>query len=141
MKSFVIGLAFILFGKVSLCQDWYYVGVDKDGDKWYVKSSYVKKEDDYGSGENIKIWTKKELKKTTIKRKGKSLTYTNAKELQLILANCSDKRIKVITTTVYNSQGNVIVNYTYEDYEQEWIDIVPDSVGESVLNKICELFN
>lgn len=69
------------------------------------------------------------------------MTYTNAKELQLVIADCNDKKIKIITTTVYNAQGTVIDNYTYEEYEQEWIDIVPDSMGESMLDKICELFN
>lgn len=71
MKSFLLGLTLIFIGKVAACQDWIYVTSDKDGDKWYIKSSYVKKEADYGSAENIKIWTKKELKKTTIKKRAK----------------------------------------------------------------------
>jgi hypothetical protein len=141
MKSLIIALFFLFAGHSSFCQEWVYVGADTDGDKWYVKSSYIKKEGFNNPADEIRIWTKKELKKTTIKKNGKSLTYTNAKELQLIVVNCTDKQIKFVTTTVYNSQGKVIDSYTLEEYEQEWVDVVPDSMGEAMLNKICGLFN
>lgn len=141
MKSLLIALALLFFGHTSFGQDWIYVSSDKDGDKWYIKSTYVKKDGFGNAGDNIKIWTKKELKKTTVKKGGKTLTYTNAKELQLIIVDCTDRRIKIVTTTVYNSQGKSVDSYTYEEYEQEWMDVVPDSMGEVMLDKICELFN
>lgn len=141
MKSVIIILSLFLVGQTSYCQDWVSVGSDADGGKWYIKSTYVKKDGFGNSGDNIRIWTKKELKKTTIKKNGKSLTYTNVKELQLIVADCTDRKIKFVTTTVYNSQGKVIDSYTLEEYEQDWHDVVPDSMGEAMLDKICELFN
>jgi hypothetical protein len=140
MKAFILLISVLFIGHKSIAQDWTYVGSDTEGSKWYVKSSYVSK-DGYSNSGSIKIWTKKELKKTTVRKNGKTLTYTNAKELQLIFADCTDKRIKFVTTTVYNSQGKVVDSWTLEDYEQEWNDVVPDSMGEALLDKICELFN
>ncbi len=136
MKALIILISVLFIGQKSVCQDWVYAGSDAEGTKYYAKSSYVSK--DYGK---IKIWTKRESKKTTVKKNGKTLTYLNAKELQLIVVDCSEKKIKSITTIVYNAQGKVVDSYTLSDYEQEWIDIVPDSLGEAMLEKICELFN
>lgn len=141
MKTLIILISVLFMGYKGIAQDWLYVSSDKEGSKWYVKSSYVSRDGYDGNSGNIKIWTKKELKKRTIKKKGKTLTYTNAKELQLIFADCSDRKIKFVTTTVYNSEGNVIDSWTLEDYEQEWNDVVPDSMGEAMLDKICGLFN
>jgi len=141
MKSFLLILSILLAGQISYSQDWVSVGSDLDGNKWYVKSTYVKKEGFGDSGGEIRIWTKKELKKKTIKKNGKALVYLNVKELQLIVADCTDKKIKFVTTTVYNSQGKLIDTFTLEEYEQDWHDVVPDSMGEALLDKVCELFN
>jgi len=138
MKTFLILFSLLFLGQKSVAQDWILVGSDSDGDKWYIKSSYVSK-DNYGGG--IKLWVKKEVKKTTIKKKGQSFTYINAKELQLLVADCSERKIKFVASTLYNSQGKVVNNWTLEDFNQEWLDVVPDSIGEIMLEKICELMN
>jgi hypothetical protein len=138
MKTFLILFSLLFLGQKSVAQDWILVGSDSDGDKWYIKSSYVSK-DNYGGG--IKLWVKKEVKKTTIKKKGQSFTYINAKELQLLVADCSERKLKFVASTLYNSQGKVVNNWTLEDFNQEWLDVVPDSIGEIMLEKICELMN
>jgi hypothetical protein len=141
MKSLIIILSLFFVGHTSYCQDWVPVCTAADGGKWYIKSTYVKKDGFENSGDNIRIWRKIERKKTTIKKNGKSLTYTNVQKLQLIVVDCSDRKIKYVATVVYNSQGEVIDSYNFEEYEQEWNDVVPDSVDEATLDKICELFN
>lgn len=140
MKAFILIISILFIGNSSFAQDWTFVGADKDGNKWYVKSSYVSK-DEYTNNGIIKIWTKKEILKETIKKNGKSVTYSNVKELQLIFADCTERRIKFVSSVAYSAQGKVLNNWTLEDYEQEWNDVIPDSMGEAMLNKICELFN
>jgi hypothetical protein len=140
MKSTVLLAILLIVTLSSFAQDWVYVSSGADETKWYVKSEYVKK-GDYDSKDNIRIWTKKELKKTTIKKSGKNVTYTNVQELQLIVADCSERKIKFVSGTVYDSQGKLIDSWSVPDYSQEWADVVPDSMGEAMLDKICELFN
>lgn len=141
MKSIVLTSLFLFFCQFAFCQDWILVTSDKDGDKWYVKDSYVKKEGFSDLDNQFRIWTKREVKKKTIKKAGRSVIYLNVKELQLIVADCNDRKMKVVTTIIYDSQGKVIYNSTLQEYEQEWIDVVPDSIGEAMLDKICKLFN
>lgn len=141
MKSTFLTATLLMLALTSFAQDWVYVGADTENNNWYVKSEYVKKGDFDNSEGNIRIWTKKELKKTTIKKSGKNLIYTNVKELLLVVADCGERKIKFITITVYDSQGKLIDSYTSPDYAQEWVDVVPDSMGEAMLNKICELFH
>ena len=140
MKAFILFISILFIGNSSFAQDWTFVGADRDGNKWYVKSSYVSK-DEFTNNDIFKIWTKKEVLKETIKKNGKTLTYSNAKELQLIFADCTERRIKFVSSIVYSAQGKVLNNWSLEDYEQEWKDVIPDSMGEAMLNKICELFN
>ncbi len=138
MKALFILLSALFIGHKGLAQDWVYAGSDNEETKYYVKSTYVSK-DNYEGG--IKVWTKKEKKKATVKKNGKTLTYLNAKELQLLVIDCGEKKMKIVSTIVYNSQGKVVDSWTLKDYEQEWDDIVPDSMGEAMLDKTCELFN
>ena len=140
MKSIFLTTTIVMIALTSFAQDWVYVGADSDENKWYVKSEYVKKGSLDDSENSFRIWTKKELKKTTIKKNGKTLTYTNVKELQLIVADCEERKIKFVTNTVYDSQGKIIESNTLLDFLQAWVDVVQDSMGEAMLDKICELF-
>ncbi len=141
MRKLFIFLFLFLLSLKGISQDWTFVSTDVDGDKWYIKSSYISKRGFENLDNAIRIWTKKELKKKTVKKNGKSLIYANVKELQLIEADCNDKRIKIITTILYNSSGKVIDTRAVAEYEQEWRDTVPESMGEAIIQKICELFN
>lgn len=141
MKSLILSFITVFAGLISYSQDWVLAGSDKEDNNWYVKSSYVKKEESILGDEEIRIWIKKEWKKKTIKKAGKSYTYTNAKELMLVVADCENQRLKFVSSTVYNSEGKVVDNWKRQDFEQEWTDVVPDSVGEGLLKKICELFH
>ena len=57
MKTFLILFSLLFLGQKSVAQDWILVGSDSDGDKWYIKSSYVSKDN---SGGGIKLWVKKQ---------------------------------------------------------------------------------
>lgn len=138
MKTLILLFVTLFLEYNGFAQDWVYIGSDNDENKYYVKSTYVTKDVYEGS---IKLWIKKEMKKVTIKKNGKPINYLNAKELQLFEIDCNEKKIKIVSSIVYNSQGKVVDSWTLRDYEQEWNDIVPDSIGEAISDKTCELFN
>lgn len=140
MKKLFIILFLFFLGPSSYCQNWIYAGADAQDVEWYVKSTYIKKYKLGSSTEKIRLWIKIEFKEKKIENNGKPLTLKNAKELQLIIADCTDRKIKIVTTTTYNSEGMVIDNFNPNEFEQVWDDVVPDSIGDTVLNKICELF-
>jgi len=136
MKALIILVSVLLIGHKGIAQDWVYIGSDRKGSKWYIKSSYVTK--NYNS---IKIWSKQVNKSSTITKNGKKITLNNTYTVDLYEYNCSEQTSKLIGSTTYNSQGRVIKTFKVEEYNQEWDDVVPDSMGELILNKVCELFN
>jgi hypothetical protein len=141
MKQILIAFLLLFVGQKSFSQDWIFVSTDSEGDKTYVKSKYVKKGDEFGNEDVIKVWLKRESKVTSIYKKGKEVKVYNAKELILREYNCNTRQTKLIMVTTYNSKGSLVDTQKIPDYEQEWQDIVPDSIGEAIIDKVCELFN
>lgn len=54
--------------------------------------------------------------------------------------NCIQSQTRVLSVTDYDKKGNVIktLNYNNENSNQEWDYIVPGSIGEQIINKICK---
>ncbi len=113
---------------------WIYIGSTNDGtSKFFLNSLYVSKD-----GSVIKVWTKIESKKESIYKNGKTLNYVNVKSLYLNEFDCSDRMSKINSVIYYDSKGTVI---TSSDEKTNWKNIIPDTIGESILKKVCELFN
>jgi hypothetical protein len=36
----------------------------------------------------------------------------------------------------YNNNGRIVDTYKVEEFDQKWIDVIPDSVGEMLLDKV-----
>lgn len=140
MKPFLLFLFIVLTSKVS-AQDWVYIGQDVKGNKSYCQSKYVSKGGNFGNESIYKVWTKKVYKSTFIYKNGKKVAVNNVYTLCLSEYDCSEKREKIISTSTYNTSGNLIDSYKVPEYLQEWNEIVPESIGEAIINKICELFN
>jgi len=114
----------------STTPEWIIIAYSDDGDKWYMKSEYVNKERG-----NIKIWIKFKSISSTIKKK----IYKNTEDKWLLIVDCDNKKIKILSTVTYSSSGKVIDNETilYPDYD----DVIPDTVMERIREKICSHFN
>ncbi len=141
MKPIIFILTFLFVGHNSISQDWVYIGTDVKGDKIWIKSKYVSKRGDYNNENIIKVWDKKKSKINTIIKNHKEVKVYNVEILTLCEYDCKEKRRKLITKTIYNSKGDVIDSFTIPDYLQDWTEIVPESVGETILENVCELFN
>jgi len=105
------------------------------GDNWYIYNSVVLKE-----GSKIKIWVKTDFKTLTIRSNGKSSTYTNAYKLTLCLFHCTNMEYKILNIKSYDSKGKLIEGSEYSEFEA-WDTPAPQTVIESVLKKVCELYN
>ena len=60
--------------------------------------------------------------------------------LKLEEYDCFGKQLRLISIAHYNSRVVAVSNVQFQNYETEWSDVLPDSVGEMLLEKVCELF-
>ena len=138
--SLIITL-FLSFGAFS--QNWIDVTKDKFGNKYLIKSTYFSKGNDNdftSTPTSIKIWTKKIVLKIEDKTsKGKGKIYYNPYIIELSEFDCENSKSRVLSRIAYTSKGGVIMS---EDLQySDWNFIIPESVGETILNKVCELYN
>jgi hypothetical protein len=114
---------------------WIFVGGDNSDTDWWIKSEYASKDFSFGNP-LIKIWTKRYEKTSKIK----NTVYKNVKVLMLQQFDCKNKKHKILSVVYYNSAGKVIETASYDEYVYGWDDVVPETMGEIILNKVCEMF-
>lgn len=54
--------------------------------------------------------------------------------------DCDGRRRKVLQRINYARNGSVVSSWRLSEYEQEWSDVAPDSIGEGALDEVCMLF-
>lgn len=114
---------------------WIKACASNNGSNWYVYNSVVSKE--YSV---VKIWVKNEFKTYSYIKNGKNLTITNGYRLSLCQFNCNVKEYRIISSKLYNLKGELV--YATDNYEYgSWDTPAPETVIETVLSKVCELYN
>jgi hypothetical protein len=131
-KLFSFLLLFLLT-KIGFAQDWIYVGNSTSGISYYIRNSAVT-ETGYK-----RVWSKQLAKVLSYQKKGKTHKLTNGYCLELREYDCDSKQIKLISWAYYNARGEVVHSVNLQEYETEWVDVIPDSIGELLLNQVCEL--
>ncbi len=109
--------------------EWLYVTKGEDN-KVYILSECVSKQ-----GNEIKVWTKWVYTKPH-KYDGK--IYTDFYYKHLAIWDTQSNKYKNLYN-VYYSGSKVIDSYTFE--EEEWKYIIPDTIGESIMQMTAKLFN
>jgi len=86
-----------------------------------------------------KVWQKVVSPKNIIEGK----VYYNTVTDVLNLFDCDSRQIsKVLKMITYDSDRNCISSYSMDGNDEvKWSDIAPDSMGDKILRKVCELFN
>jgi hypothetical protein len=131
MKT-VIYLLLIALPLFAFLQDgWIAVTKAKDGDEYFIKDTYVSKSE----GE-IKLWLRVQQPTATIKGK----RYKNVKQLSLVIFDCENRRLQYTSLIQYSSTGEVLQRIQLEEYERKWVDVVPDTISEQLLDKVCQTF-
>lgn len=136
MKSILFTVVISLISVKSFSQDWVFICENSFGAKTYVQSRYVKKETLSGIS-FITIWVKSISPRMTIK--GVDKVYKNTATLILYMINCQDKKMQTDKMIIYSSTGEMLQSLT--DIGGSWQYVVPDSIGESIVEYVCKTFN
>jgi hypothetical protein len=133
IKSIII-LVFLLFNVKAFSQNWIYVGSATNGNKYYLRSNNT-------SGTSYKkVWSKTVGKSIQYKKNGKIYTLLDGYSIDLHEYDCSERQIKLLSYVYYSSKGTPVHSVTIQSFDTEWWDVTPDSIGEMLLDKVCELF-
>jgi hypothetical protein len=132
--KFILFVLFILSSYHSFSQDWQFAGSSQDGEKYYIRNAGT---NDVGYK---KYWMKTVAKNIIYFKNDKKINLTNGYRMDLYEYNCSSKQNKLLSIYHYNSSNKVVNSLTIPFYRTEWRDVLPDSVGEMILDKACALF-
>lgn len=133
-------LLFILLGSFSFGQEkdykeWIYVTTGSDGNPRFVRTFDGEKPVRSASG-NIMIWRKETGDIYFINDNGQKELVKNGKDIQKIEIDCRKRKVKLMSSYVYDSTGKVLDSMNFENFTS-WDDVVPDSVGETILIFVC----
>jgi hypothetical protein len=134
MKRIILSLLVMfcfspLFSQVINDTSWVYVGKSANGDDYYVRSKNVEK-----IGSQVKVWTKIVYKSW---QKIGNTYYVQPIQLRLEKYDCSRAKQKLYSFSYYSNDGKLLETDKREEWETEWVDIIPDSMGEAKYNVIC----
>lgn len=117
--------------------DWTYVTAqlkhNNDTCLVYIKPTCI-----YSDNGIIKIWSKEY---SQIKEVNNNY-YENEISMTLFLFNCRTQEMKILTVVEYDQNGNKLYDSEIgNDPNNNWQNIIPETVGDKLINKACELFN
>jgi hypothetical protein len=129
----IIPISIILLLPMSCnAQAWKFVTKSNSGTNWYFRESTAT------NSNYKKAWTKNiPTKLIFTNRKGKLVTAKNGFCVDLQLYDCAAMKTKTQSIAYYDAKGSVLEIVTFNDLESEWLDVLPDSIGETIFNKIC----
>jgi hypothetical protein len=110
--------------------DWIVAHKETNGSIFYIQSVPLEK-----TYNQIKIWVK-ELCRS---KKVKGILYKNVEIKHLMTFDCNSKQVLIGDNYYYDSNKKII--YTVLADYPTWENIVPESIGEMLLNKVCEFLN
>ena len=117
----------------SFSQGWLFA-TESNGSKYYVR----KYETNERYASNLKYWEKQVSDNLKYIDGQGALQNYKGYSITLIEYNTKNKKFKYLSLVCYNTKGQVLHT---DDYNSDWYDTYPDSVGEYVQNFAETLFN
>jgi hypothetical protein len=105
----------------EIFRDWFDIGSSK-ATRYFYSPKRALCEDDG----TLKVWIKTVEKDTNKKHSYSMIRYA---------LNCRTDKMRVLTGTDYDKDGQVLS--TEDDSETKWRDVVPESIGEMILETAC----
>jgi len=132
-----VNTAQMILKETQSSERWVYMGETKSG---YVGFLDINRFQINGSKRNV--WTKVIYTEGEVRKENKGNNYQALYTITNRLYDCSSQKVSDIKSLDYDSNGK---SYTtdfqklYSAYpEKKWISIIPGSLGEYLLNFICE---
>lgn len=118
----------LFVGANLFSQDWEYVTTGEDNTKYYYKPNT-----------STTAWIKEESDKIMYypTNKIQSKKIIEGYQITLYKYDCSDKQMGIIQITTYSKLGKVLKSSKVNEYLVDMNYVIPDSVGESILNSFC----
>jgi hypothetical protein len=121
-------------------QEWTHVGQSKDGAvQIFLMENSIKKEDGYFTC-MVKTTTSPNYQMELRRSRGRSIkgyeNYNHSRYIYLI--DCGLHKYILRKRTDFTSTGSLLDDVTPSASEKRWIDVVPNSVAKTIVDKICE---
>ncbi|MDD5344630.1 MAG: hypothetical protein PHW12_09450 [Smithella sp.] len=144
--SLVISLSFLvlflLTSNVNSSPNWVKYLNDKDGNICSYKKVNINKDN---GNYIVQVWTKivlSEKRRKEIIQKRIELGISTkgddklSEEWGLSEIDCKKKTERILSVTLYDTDGNVLFSRNYD--KREWSYVIPDSRGDILLKKVCK---
>jgi antitoxin component YwqK of YwqJK toxin-antitoxin module len=123
-------------GKMNPASDWKYFVTDAEGSRNYYDAQSVSREQG-----TVKVLVKKILSdKAKVDYIKNSPDYPGKENIRIVKdrleINCSNNTLKLCSSTLYSSEGDVIGSFDYPD--NPYKDIVPGSYGGIIAEIVCK---
>lgn len=128
-----------------ISNDWKIFHVTTDGTDSYYNSNLIR----HFSDDTVQVWTKIFVSDHDRKKMTEHMTreesFNNgwngwSHNICLIELNCREKKSRWIQVTSYDDHGNVL-DSSSSKRKGNWESIVPDSLGDNLLKKVCTTGN
>ena len=130
MMSLILALMLTLVPSCLFASE--YVEIYRDSNYLiYLETSSIQDQETY-----YQAWTKwvfsGEAKKEMSERNNKEVDY----KLELQAYSKKNKQTSLLAMHIYDKDGKVIFSHNYSSYPISWNNVVPDSIGEHVIEMV-----
>lgn len=120
----------LFFPIKSRAANWEFVGATGSGQSGNYREFFIDTDSIKINSSNIySYWNKIDYSKD----KTKKANY----EMQKWDINCDKFEVRLRAYAEYNSSGGSLKSGSFDEYQSEWVALVPDSVGEAFGEKVC----
>jgi hypothetical protein len=134
IKSLIV-LVFCFVSVRALSQEWIPIGETISHAKFFIRSTYVSKgKDILHQIKFIRIWIRTEYEQKEIKGQN----YINPYSLNLYDVDRANQKLRMVSATVYDGEGKVLTSDDFGEFK--FTNPIPDTMEETIVNKVCEMF-
>jgi len=131
----LITVFLVLLFKFGDAQSWIYVTNAADDSKIYISSNPVY------LAYTIKVWVRTTEGNIINDEDGVQVKIREGNTICLIEFDCRNQQYRIHTLVYLDANGKVQDSFDLRGYQSTWLKVLPDSVYEKVLKKVCEFFS